>query len=213
MTLGKKENIFLQLYHAFHTNDSLFFSPVLYCVMVQTSTEQLPKVKARNKLRHLYHIFNRLQPCICCESPCGSCWSQGQQLPLWAYKTTALLTEILWLLVRIMEDSLNILEKEKKKKENTFSVLEKWVLAASCPCRRLLASAWDCWPLPVEGNSIPEPGTSRSSLHPLHIGTHWHQSLFPLHILGCQSPPGINCTCTNDGISYLQSTATSWIYF
>lgn len=140
MTLGNKENIFLQLYHAFHTNDSLFFSPVLYCVMVQTSTEQLPKVKARNKLRHLYHIFNRLQPCICCGSPCGSCWSQGQQLPLWAYKTTALLTEILWLLVRIMEDSLNILEKKKKKK----ILLACWKSGCWLP----VALAGDCWPLP-----------------------------------------------------------------
>lgn len=192
MTLGNKENIFLQLYHAFHTNDSSFFSPVLYCVMVQTSTKQLPKVKAGNKLRHLYHIFNRLQPCICCGSPCGSCWPQGQQLQ---NHCSPVLTEILWLLVRIMEDSLNILEKK--------ILLACWKSGCWLP----VALAGDCWPLPVEGNSIPEPGTSRSSLHPLY--TPWHQSLFPLHILGCQSPPGINCTCTCDGISYLQSTATS----
>lgn len=74
-----------------------------------------------------------------------------------------------------------IKHSEEKK---SFSVLENG-------CRLPVALAGGCWSLPVEGNSIPEPGTSRTNLHPLY--TPWHQTLFPLHI---QSPQGSTVPAT-----------------
>lgn len=58
-------------------------------------------------------------------------------------------------------------------------MLEKWVLAASCPCRRLLVSA-------CGGEFHPRAWYQQDQ--PLY--TLWHKKLFPLHIMGCQSPQG-----------------------
>lgn len=115
--LGNKDNNFLQLYHAFHQNDTSAFHQLYTAWWCKHLRKRMPKVKDRNKLRYLYLFFKRLQLFMCCLSTCGSCWlgwgaaailGKGMEMQK---NCSPFLTEILWLLKRVTKDSLNILEK------------------------------------------------------------------------------------------------------